>query len=155
MVKYSLPFSPQAPLKKDTIMAMFLGEYNPNITEGSRIALPKKLRKYIKGDEVVLAKGFDKCVFVYDKKDWVNLIQKRVEKERNGVSTEELERYLFTSASESSVDAQGRIVIPSNLVDFAEIEKKTAILGVGDHIELWSDENWKSYSQRVAAKLGA
>ncbi len=136
-------------------MAMFLGEYNPNITEGSRIALPKKLRKYIKGDEVVLAKGFDKCIFVYDKKDWINLIQKRVEKERNGVTTEELERYLFTSASESSIDSQGRIVIPTQLVSFADIKKKTAILGVGDHIELWADETWKAYSQRVSAKLGA
>lgn len=135
-------------------MAMFLGEYNPNITEGSRIALPKKLRQYIKGDEVVLSKGFDKCIFVYDKEDWIHQIQKRVEKERNGVTTEELERYLFTSASESSVDSQGRIVIPANLSEFAEIKKKTAILGVGDHIELWSDENWKAYSQRVSAKLG-
>ncbi len=52
-------------------MRMFLGEYQPNITEGSRIALPKKLREQITGGEVILSRGFEKCVFVYDKEDWV------------------------------------------------------------------------------------
>jgi len=40
-------------------MKMFLGEYQPNITDGSRISLPKKLREQIEGDEVILSKGFE------------------------------------------------------------------------------------------------
>ena len=50
-------------------MKMFLGEYQPNLTDGSRLALPKKLREQILGDEVVLSRGFEKCIFVYDKQE--------------------------------------------------------------------------------------
>jgi len=59
-------------------MSGFLGEYSPNITEGSRITLPKKLRKYIRGAEVVLSKGFEKCIFIYNREDWMNSAQKQV-----------------------------------------------------------------------------
>jgi len=38
-------------------MKMFLGEYNPNLTEGSRLALPKKMREQIASDQIVLTKG--------------------------------------------------------------------------------------------------
>ena len=60
-------------------MKMFLGEYQPNITDGSRISLPKKLREQIEGDEVILSKGFERCIFVYDKEDWLLEAQKQVE----------------------------------------------------------------------------
>jgi len=61
------------------IMKMFLGEYQPNLTDGSRLALPKKLREQILGDEVVLSRGFEKCIFVYDKQDWLNESQKQID----------------------------------------------------------------------------
>ena len=136
-------------------MSRFLGEYSPNITEGSRIALPKKLRKYIRGDEVILAKGFDRCVYVYDKEDWTNLAQKRIESRQDQTHIEALERYLYTSATEAPIDAQGRVVIPGNLQDYAGINKRTAVLGVGDHIEVWDYKTWQEYLEKVSGGLTA
>lgn len=136
-------------------MGKFLGQYNPTLTEGSRVALPKKIRKHIRGREVVLAKGFDKCIFVYDKNDWISAANKKVETPRAGLTTEELERYLYASATQASVDSQGRIVLPSNLIEFAELTGKTAVLGVGDHVELWDLDNWNEYLARVSNKLTA
>lgn len=134
-------------------MSKFLGQYNPNITDGSRIALPKKLRKHVRGGKVVLSKGFERCIFVYDKKDWIETAQKKVENPRRNVDTEELERYLYTSASESSMDSQGRIVIPSDLIEYAKINGKTAVLGVGDHIEIWDNNRWDDYLNKVSNKV--
>lgn len=136
-------------------MSKFLGQYNPNITEGSRIALPKKLRQHIRGGKVVLSKGFERCIFIYDKKDWVDAAQKKVENPRRDVDTEELERYLYTSAKEAPMDSQGRIVLPSELVEYARIESKTAVLGVGDHIEVWDAKRWKDYLDKVSNKVTA
>ena len=43
-------------------------EYQPkHHREGSRIFWPKKLREQIKGDELILSKGFESFVFGYDK----------------------------------------------------------------------------------------
>jgi len=105
-------------------MKMFLGEYQPNITDGSRISLPKKLREQIEGDEVILSKGFERCIFIYDKEDWLVEAQKQVENPITDYKTRELKRYMFSGASETNIDSQGRIVIPGNLKDYAKIDKK-------------------------------
>lgn len=136
-------------------MKMFLGEYQPNITEGSRVALPKKLREQILGDEVVISRGFEKCIFIYDKNDWLAETNKTVENPITDSKTRELKRYMFASAQESSIDAQGRVVLPSNLKKYAGIEKGTAVIGAGDHIEVWDIATWESYFDKISKELSA
>ncbi len=136
-------------------MKMFLGEYQPNITEGSRISLPKKLRDQIEGDDVILSKGFERCIFVYDKEDWLNEAQKQVENPITDSKTRELKRYMFSGASETTIDSQGRIVLPGNLKDYANIDKKAVVIGAGDHIEIWDLDTWGDYSQRISQILSA
>ena len=133
-------------------MSLFLGEYNPNITAGSRIVLPKKHRDEIKGDVVILSKGFEGCIFVFGKEDWVDLVQNRIEKRRGDANLEEFERYIYPSAVEVSIDLQGRIVIPSNLLDFAGVNKEASVIGVGDHVEIWNRGTWVEYRDRVLEK---
>jgi MraZ protein len=134
-------------------MRMFLGEYQPNITEGSRVALPKKLRDQIPGDDIILSRGFEKCVFVYAKEDWLNEAQKQIDNPITDIKTRDLKRYMYASAADSSVDAQGRMVIPQNLKDYAGLEKATTVIGAGDHIEIWNTDTWKLHLNKISAEL--
>ncbi|NMB69664.1 division/cell wall cluster transcriptional repressor MraZ [candidate division WWE3 bacterium] len=134
---------------------MFLGEYQPNITEGSRIALPKKLRDQIHGDEIILSRGFERCIFLYDKEDWVNEAKKQVESPISDLKTRDLKRYMFASASESAIDAQGRIVLPTPLKMYAAIDKRTCVVGAGDHIEIWDADAWSAHLEKISAQLAA
>jgi len=136
-------------------MRMFLGEYQPNITEGSRIALPKKLREQVRGDDLILSKGFEKCIFVYDKEDWVLEAQKQVENPISDAKTRDLKRYMYAGASESTIDSQGRIVLPAGLLAYAEINKKTAVVGAGDHVEIWDLDNWNAQIGKISQELSA
>ncbi|MBW6441298.1 division/cell wall cluster transcriptional repressor MraZ [Patescibacteria group bacterium] len=136
-------------------MKMFLGEYQPNITEGSRIALPKKLREQISGDEIILSKGFEKCIFVYDKEDWVTEAQKQIENPITDSRTRDLKRYMYSGASETTIDSQGRVVIPNNLKEYAQINKKTIVIGAGDHVEIWDLDNWSEHSEKISFNLSA
>ena len=136
-------------------MKMFLGEYQPNITEGSRIALPKKLRDQIRGDDIILSKGFEKCIFIYDKEDWVTEAQKQVENPISDSKTREFKRYMYSGASETTIDSQGRVVIPINLKNYAQIDKKTVVIGAGDHIEIWNLDNWDSQLEKISQDLSA
>lgn len=136
-------------------MRMFLGEYQPNITEGSRIALPKKLREQIRGDELILSRGFEKCIFVYDKEDWVSEAQKQVENPISDAKTRDLKRFMYAGATEAVVDTQGRIVIPSNLLEYAAVGKKTSVIGAGDHIEIWDFDNWNDRLGKISKELSA
>jgi MraZ protein len=134
-------------------MKMFLGEYQPNITEGSRIALPKKLREQINSEEVILSRGFEKCVFVYDKEDWVLEAQKQLEKPITDMQNRNLKRYLYASAMESAIDDQGRFVVPTSLKDYADLNKKTVVIGAGDHIEIWDLETWGAHLEKISKEF--
>jgi MraZ protein len=136
-------------------MKMFLGEYQPNLTDGSRLALPKKLREQILGDEIVLSRGFEKCIFVYDKADWMLETQKQVDNPITDSRTRDLKRYMFSSASDCKLDSQGRLVLPSNLQGYAELSKNITVIGAGDHIEIWNTENWNEYFTKLSNNLTA
>ena len=142
-------------LLRSLSMRMFLGEYQPNITEGSRIALPKKLRDQIRGDELILSKGFEKCVFIYDKEDWITEAQKQVENPISDLRTRDLKRYMYSGASETTIDSQGRVVIPGSLKNYAQIDKKTVVIGAGDHIEIWNIDNWDKQLDKISQDLSA
>lgn len=136
-------------------MKMFLGEYQPNLTDGSRLALPKKLREQILGDEVVLSRGFEKCIFVYDKQDWINESQKQIDNPITDSKTRDLRRYMFAGATDSKLDSQGRIIVPTNLLSYAGLEKEVTVIGAGDHIEIWNTNNWNEYFENVSNSLTA
>ncbi|EKD96305.1 MAG: MraZ protein [uncultured bacterium] len=131
-------------------MRMFLGEYQPNITEGSRIALPKKLRDQIRGEEVILLRGFEQCIFLYDKEDWVNEANKQIENPITDPKSRNLKRYLYANAAEMSIDTQGRIVIPSSLKEYAGIVRKATVIGAGDHIEIWDSDLWNAHLEKIS-----
>lgn len=134
-------------------MRMFLGEYSPNITEGSRIALPKKLRHQINGDTVILSRGFEKCIFVYDKQDWVKEAQKQEESPISNKEMRDLKRYMYASAAEVDIDSQGRVVIPAALKKYAGISTKAMVVGAGDHFEVWEVSAWKERLEQISAEL--
>ncbi len=136
-------------------MKMFLGEYNPNITDGSRVALPKRLRDQITGDDVVLAKGFEHCIFLYDRTDWLLEAEKQVENPISDAKTRDLKRYMFAGALETTIDAQGRIVLPATLKEYAGIDKKTTVIGAGDHVEVWDTAKWQEYLAKISQELTA
>lgn len=137
-------------------MKMFLGEYNPNITEGSRIALPKKMREQIAGSAVVLTRGFEKCIYIYDVKDWQEQAEKYIESSKvdaKETKIRDLERYIYSSAQEASLDSQGRLVIPASLLDYAGIEGGTAVIGVGNRIEVWDEDAWQEHNAKITQEL--
>lgn len=48
---------------------MFMGEYNHTIDAKGRLIIPSKFREIL-GDEFVVTKGLDGCLFVYDNREW-------------------------------------------------------------------------------------
>ena len=135
---------------------MFLGEYNPNITEGSRIALPKRIREQIGGDSVVLTKGFEKCVYIYDRSDWAEQAQKYIDSSKvdsRETKIRDLERFVYSSATEASIDTQGRVVIPASLLEYANVSGKTAVVGVGNRVEIWDHKSWQEYTAKINDEL--
>ena len=55
-------------------------------------------------------------------------------------------RFFFAGAAETSLDNQGRILIPANLRDHAKLEKESVVIGVSTRVEIWNKDLWERYT---------
>ncbi len=128
---------------------VFFGEYQVSFTAPGRIVLPKKLRELLKGNTFIVTKGFDTCLAGYDKEDWEKRAKTLLEVSLLEKEMIEKRRFLFSSTVYLEIDEQGRFVLPRSLLDYAGLDGKVVIVGVGDHFEIWSPERWTRYLKEV------
>ncbi len=122
---------------------MFMSEYNHTIDTKGRLIVPSKFSDQL-GDEFVVTKGMDGCLFVYANEDWNAFEQKLTSLPLINKEARKFARFFLAGAAQVEVDKQGRILLPSNLRDFAGLEKDVVLVGVGSRIEIWSRENWEN-----------
>ncbi len=127
-------------LKRVTIM--FMGEYNHTIDTKGRLIIPSKFREIL-GDEFVVTKGLDGCLFVYDNKEWNVFEEKLKSLPLTNKDARQFARFFLAGAASVEVDKQGRILVPSVLREFADIDKEVVLVGVASRIEIWSKARWE------------
>ncbi|ACL69656.1 division/cell wall cluster transcriptional repressor MraZ [Halothermothrix orenii] len=123
---------------------MFMGEYKHNMDSKGRIIIPAKFRSEL-GDKFVATRGLDHCLFVYPMHEWSKLEKKLTSLPITSKNARTFVRFFFSGATECEFDKQGRISIPSNLREYAELQKEVVIIGLANRIELWSSKRWGGY----------
>ena len=121
---------------------MFMGEYNHTIDAKGRIIVPSKFREIL-GDEFVITKGLDGCLFVYDNHEWAAFEEKLKALPITNKDARAFVRFFLAGAASVEVDKQGRILLPGSLREFASLQKDAVLIGVGSRIEIWSRERWE------------
>ncbi|MCI5740058.1 MAG: division/cell wall cluster transcriptional repressor MraZ [Lachnospiraceae bacterium] len=120
---------------------MFMGEYNHTIDAKGRMIVPSKFRELL-GNEFVVTKGLDGCLFVYPNEEWKNIEEKFRTVPLTTKDARKFSRFFFAGAATCEVDKQGRILIPPVLREFADIQKDVVSVGVLNRIEIWSKDRW-------------
>ena len=120
---------------------MFMGEYNHSIDQKGRLIVPSKFREQL-GNEFVVSKGLDGCLFVYSNEEWQRIEEKFREIPLTTKDARKFSRFFFAGAATCEVDKQGRILLPSNLREYAAIEKEVVSVGVLSRVEIWSKDRW-------------
>lgn len=124
---------------------MFIGEYEHFLDSKNRIIIPSKFREKL-GNNFILTKGLDKCLYVYTKEQWHILEQKLEKLPLTNKSARAFVRFFFSGANELNGDKQGRVLIPQPLLEYALINKEVVSIGVSNRIEVWSKESWIKYN---------
>ena len=130
------------------VIAMFMGEYNHTIDAKSRLIIPSKFREIL-GDEFVVSRGMDGCLFVYANEDWKVFEAKLASLPLINQEARQFARFFLSGAQYVTVDKQGRILMPQDLREFAGLEKDVVLAGMGGRIEIWSLEKWEENSSQV------
>lgn len=125
---------------------MFMGEYNHTVDTKGRLIVPSKFRELL-GEEFVVTKGLDGCLFVYSAEEWKVIEAKFREVSQFSKEARKFARFFFAGAVTCEVDKQGRVLLPAVLREFAGIEKEVVLAGVVNHIEIWSKDRWQENSE--------
>ena len=57
-------------------------------------------------------------------------------------------------ATEIEIDANGRVLVPRELREFAGLEKQAILIGQGGKLELWDEARWNSRRDEWLADTG-
>lgn len=124
---------------------MFIGEYRHSLDNKNRLIMPAKFRDEL-GPNFVITKGLDNCLFIYSGEEWKIIENKLKALPMTNKDARAFVRFFFAGATECEIDKQGRALIPSNLKEFAKIDKDAVIIGVSTRLELWSLEEWNKFN---------
>src|ERR671925_90216 len=121
---------------------MLLGEHEHTLDDKNRLTFPAKFRAPFAGG-VVLTRGMDRCLYAYRPEDCDRLVETRLAG-LDPLSKEgrRMQRFFFTGAAEAELDRQGRVMIPSALIQHAGLGRNVVVAGVRDHLEIWDAAPW-------------
>lgn len=123
-------------------MDMYKGKYNHTIDTKGRLIVPSKFRDLL-GDEFVITKGADGCLVVYDNDGWKAFEETLQAMPMNRKDVRQVARFFLSGAADVEVDKQGRILIPTDLRDYAALEKDVILVGMADKIEIWNKDRFE------------
>ena len=120
---------------------MFMGEYNHTVDTKGRLIIPSRFRDEL-GDEFVVTKGLDGCLFVFPNNEWQAFEEKLKALPLTNKSARQFARFFVAGATPCELDKQGRILLPGTLREFAGLEKDVVLTGMLNRIEIWSKSKW-------------
>ena len=77
---------------------MFIGEYSHTIDAKGRLIVPSKFREQL-GDEFVVTKGLDGCLFVYENSEWKSFEEKLHALPLTNANARKFSRFFMAGAS--------------------------------------------------------
>ncbi len=129
-------------------LTALMGTYHHNIDAKGRMSFPTKFRDLL-GSVFYVTKCINqKCLTIYSKAEWEKLAQKiaQLPDSQGGL---DIKRWLFSGAGELVPDKQGRVLIPSDLRNFAGLVKDVVVIGIDDKAEIWDKEKWEAQQNNM------
>jgi MraZ protein len=127
---------------------MLLGQHEHSLDDKNRLTLPAKLREQL-GDDVVVTRGMDGCLYVYTRAAWDDRAAEMAALGGLSAAARSLQRLFFATSVAAGLDRQGRMVIPTPLLETAGIGRDVTVAGVGDHLEIWDRAVWRTKLQEM------
>ncbi len=127
-------------------MCLYKGGNTVNLDAKGRLALPTRFRGQLEeicGGHLVLTVHDDGCLLLYPAPEWEDIERVLVRLPNQNQQTRRLQRMLLGHATEAEIDSHGRILVPPRLRDFAKLEKRVVLAGVGKKFEIWNEEAWE------------
>src|SRR5688572_10567362 len=133
---------------------LLTGTHPRTLDDKKRLSLPKKVRDQVGvAQQLFAAPGPDQTLWLYTREELERLSSKLDEPPATDAEARVCRRLVFAQIEEVDLDKSSRILLPDRLLEFAGLEHEVVLLGVRDHMELWSAKRWQSYLGKHAPKF--
>jgi MraZ protein len=126
----------------------FSGEFRFTLDAKKRISIPSGIRKMLPPESegsLVFTRGFEGCVYVYPNDEWKRLTHKLNALDSFNVKVRDFIRLFVGPAFKTTMDIQGRVLLPDYILEMAKIEKEILLIGSLNKWELWSPAVFEKY----------
>ena len=136
-------------------MTMFRGNSFHTLDEKGRLIVPARFRNVLGQSNVegVMASKMDGAIFCYTFEQWQEIEQRILNLATKSEHMRRFRRIFIGGAFECLLDKQARILIPPALREDAGLNKEIVLVGVLDHFEIWSRENWAQEGAKLEKDL--
>lgn len=126
---------------------MLYGRYQHNVDAKGRLFVPAKLREKL-GESFIAAVVLDRCICLYSTDEWDAMLDQIAALPMTKGRV--LMRQLTSNAEDVTPDAQGRILLPRHLLEYAGIEKAALVIGAGKRAEIWNPETYDAEMETLS-----
>ena len=137
---------------------MFRGFTTLSVDSKGRMAIPSRYRERLQemADNalVLTLNPLDRSLWLYPLGEWEVIEEKLAELSDFDRQSRRAKQMMRGYASDCQPDSQGRILIPGELRDYANIDKQAVILGQGNKFELWDEASWNTQRDEWLQEVG-
>lgn len=121
---------------------MFIGHHTSTLDAKNRLAIPVHYQ-WLLNNGAYITQGFDRNLLLLTNNAFDNILHRIKQLNMADPTARSLFRMLLGSAAKLDIDKNGCVHLPTELLEFAGIEKSALLIGQGDFLELWAPKLWK------------
>jgi MraZ protein len=127
---------------------MFLGRYHHSFDDKYRLTVPARYRELLT-DGAYVIRGLDRNLMVLTPSAFNIIFQRVMSMNITDPSARLLRRLILGDAFQLEMDKSGRILIPQNLREAANLETEVVLVGQGDYFEVWTPSLWQEQQSQM------
>lgn len=124
-------------------MTFFTSEYESKLDAKGRLVLPARIKAQLPdnggdGQELVIRRGLEQHLIIYPMVEFKKVFAKISGLNEFSQENRSLQRNFMAGITTVEMDSNGRILIPKNMLTYAQLDKDLMLVGVGNRVEVWN-----------------
>lgn len=121
------------------------GKFKRKFDQVNRMSIPPEFRELL-GNKVYLISSMydDPCIWVFSEEKFA-VFAEGIDETFEGEEQAQIQRLLADRLSIATVDRSGRITLPEEQKGWAQLDEDVFVVGMGNRVELWSEDNWAKF----------
>lgn len=127
---------------------MFRGINVITIDSKGRLTVPTRYREVLSSSLVLTIDTEETCLLLYPAEKWQVIENNLQALPSFNPAARRIQRLLIGHATDVELDNNGRVLLPPQLREYAQLDKRVVLIGQGNKFEVWDELLWQSRREK-------